>query len=398
MSTDLDRTLHRILDDLEFIKRRLTVPIGDGTVMTYLADETPMYVNQDDFGCASNLINGGLYEEDNFWVFLSFLKPDTVFLDIGANVGVFSMRLAPRIKSGRIYSFEPNPKLCRLLKQSAFLNGHPEKIHAHEMAISDANGEARFFIPEVSAGGASLIKNVEGSQVLVCQTRRLDDLMPPDFTCDLVKLDVEDHELGALNGMRGILGRSAGKIKILFEKIGASQGNEEGLHAYWSEFGMRLYHVEYPSRLVPVGLDEFKAKSGYFLAIRPELLEDRLRRGFLNIYPQQLNILAPHRFRNTGGITIQGKGTPETLLFHGPYWYLPKGHYQFRIAGHCKSALEITLAERFGYPVLNFPYDGKTHHANFITTRDLIRFEIFARPTSPNIDLDFERIEFEKLD
>ena len=73
----LDAKLERIWVDLDFIRTHLSSYVGDGIALTYLADATPIY-------------NGGRYEEQNLEVLLSFLKDDTIFLDIGANVGFFS--------------------------------------------------------------------------------------------------------------------------------------------------------------------------------------------------------------------------------------------------------------------------------------------------------------------
>jgi hypothetical protein len=196
--------------------------------------------------------------------------------------------------------------------------------------------------------------------------------------------------------MREIVGRSAQKIKVLLEKIGASVGSEEGLYEFWNGFGINLYHVEYPSSLTLVDLSEFKKRSGYFLAARPETIGDRLRRGFFNIYPQQLNVLLPHRYRASGGVSIQGNVAPETMIFHGPYWYLPKGSYQLRIVGVCKSALQIAITERFGYPVTSFRYTGAQDAVSFNTHHDLIRFEIGARAAAAGVDLELERIELER--
>jgi hypothetical protein len=50
-----------------------------------------MFVNCNDFGCPVNLINGGRYEEENLEVLLSFVTPDTVFIDVGANVGFYAL-------------------------------------------------------------------------------------------------------------------------------------------------------------------------------------------------------------------------------------------------------------------------------------------------------------------
>jgi len=74
------RRLDRLQNDISFIKNRLSSYLGDGTGLTYLVDETPIYINSNDFGCPSNFLNGGRYEEENQQVLASFRRPNSVFL------------------------------------------------------------------------------------------------------------------------------------------------------------------------------------------------------------------------------------------------------------------------------------------------------------------------------
>ena len=57
-----DARLDRLQNDLTFVKTRTNSYLGAGTGLTWLVDETPIYVNTDDFGCPSNFMNGGRYE------------------------------------------------------------------------------------------------------------------------------------------------------------------------------------------------------------------------------------------------------------------------------------------------------------------------------------------------
>src|SRR5579872_4042806 len=102
--------LRQVRLELDFVRTHLACYVGDGVALTYLADETPIYVNANDSGCPFNMLNGGRYEEENLFVLLSFVKDDSVFVDIGANVGFFTLRIGKQLGStGRVYSFEPHP-------------------------------------------------------------------------------------------------------------------------------------------------------------------------------------------------------------------------------------------------------------------------------------------------
>ena len=224
----IETMLERVWGDLDFIRNRLSCYIGDGIALTYLLDQTPMFVNCNDFGCPVNLIDGGRYEEENLEVLLSFVTPDTVFVDVGANVGFYTVEIARRLTgNGRAYAFEPHPKLIELLRRNAFVNGLAPVVSSFSFALSDRNGPADLQYPTGHLGGGQVSApgEIAGHTMVKSELKKLDDLLGRDFRCDLVKIDVEGHELNVLNGMREIVGNSP-RIKILFEKLVPNIGNE----------------------------------------------------------------------------------------------------------------------------------------------------------------------------
>jgi hypothetical protein len=103
---NIDAELRQVHLELDFVRTRTSCYVGDGIVLTYLADQTPIFVNSNDMGPPFNLMNGGRYEEENLAVLLSFVKDDTVFLDIGANIGFFALNIGRRLGiKGKVYSF-----------------------------------------------------------------------------------------------------------------------------------------------------------------------------------------------------------------------------------------------------------------------------------------------------
>jgi FkbM family methyltransferase len=391
--------LDRVLNDLDFIKNRMSSYLSDGVSLTYLADETPIYVNANDDGCSSNFINGGKYEEENSRILNSFVKPDSVFLDIGANLGVFSLKVAPRLKGGKVLAFEPNPAMVTLLKRSIFLNGYANIIQPHAIALSDSSRADRIRVPKGHAGGGGFAVATGGDvDEFACDARKLDDIVPNDFTCDLVKIDVEGHELSVLKGMEGVIARSAPRIKILFEKLGSNAGSETGLYELLRRFNLDIYRIQYPTRLAQVTLHDFMLGSGYFLAANRDQVEGRVHRGFFRIYPAQLNILAPYSSGPDNTARIRGTVAPNSVALHGPYWHLPRGYHRLRLEGRVASRLNITVAERFGYPVRTFPYPPSEQHVDFPIERDLCKFELIIRSVDNDMELDLEHILIEMLE
>ena len=69
-----------------------------------------MYLDTRDTGVAPHLIMNGVYEEFETQVFRSMVKPGMVVLDVGANIGYYTLIAADLVgEQGRVYAFEPHP-------------------------------------------------------------------------------------------------------------------------------------------------------------------------------------------------------------------------------------------------------------------------------------------------
>jgi FkbM family methyltransferase len=389
----LDAKLERMWLDLDFIRTRLSSYVGDGIALTYLADATPIYINSDDCGCPGNLLNGGRYEEENLEVLLSFIKDNTVFLDIGANLGFFTLQVGKRLlRNGSVYSFEPHPKLLNLLHWNVHLNGLSRTVTCFPFGLSDQNSPSKFAYPIGHLGGGTVgdLSNSRDYDTVNSELRRLDDVLGPNFSCDLVKIDVEGHELNVLKGMRQIVGNSP-QIKILFEKLVPNLGTEEGLQEYFDEIGFDLYMVEGDSSLSKLAAGSLKKRGGYVLATRPGALEEGVRRSRFSIYPAQLLVPAPSAA--VAGRPKMGASRGD-IIFHGPYWFLRKGVWRLKLHGTIQGAISFILQERFGYFVLRFFMTEGQSDQVFTLNRDLIHFECVARAATEHVEIELDRLEF----
>src|SRR5271163_3753563 len=119
----IEHKLDRMWAHLDFVRTRIGSYVGGGTTLTYTVDGAPIFINADDMGGPANLLNGGRYEQENLEVLLSFVRDDTVFVDIGANLGYFPQQIGPRVFArGKIYAFEPHPQLVEILRRNIHVN------------------------------------------------------------------------------------------------------------------------------------------------------------------------------------------------------------------------------------------------------------------------------------
>ena len=387
--------LDRLQNDVGFIKNRLSSYLGEGTGLTYLVDETPIYINTNDFGCPSNFINGGRYEEEYQQVLASFRRPDSVFLDIGANLGVFSLRLAPMMRRGHVYAFEPNQKIYELFTRSVHLNGLGNWIEIFQSGASDREAEMVLSVPQAHAGGASV---AEVGQGLAIPGERI-RVSPVDHTLsdlqrfDLAKIDVEGHELNVLRGMSALVERSPDAV-ILFEKLGKDTGIEAELIAFFEKFGMNLYRIDSVT-LIPVDLERFRLDQAYFLAARPARMAGEFVRSFIDLYPADLYGL--HAEVSGEHLVARCDVAPSTVVFHGPYWYLPRGSWRVTVVGRVDTPLQIVLAEKFGYQVAEFSASRQQMSCDFIIANDLTHFEVVGRALGGSASFEIERIRLTRL-
>lgn len=139
----------------------------------------------------------------------------TVFLDVGANFGLYSVRFGRARIFREIHAFEPDPRCFALLGGNLFLNDLWALVRTHPIALSDAEGEADFHVAEVreeidwrkfNRGVGSLeFRGERHTTAIRVRTARLDDLLRFSGERIALKIDIEGHERAALLGMERLL-------------------------------------------------------------------------------------------------------------------------------------------------------------------------------------------------
>ena len=141
-------------------------------------------------------------------------QPGSVFVDVGANVGYYSV-LAGRIAKA-VHAFEPSPSNLPYLEENLRRHGM-KNVTIHRVALSDKNGEVLFHLTadQLNDGippPAAVYS--KASSVITVPTTRLDDLRLGQV--DFVKMDIQGAEIEALSGMVETIKQNP-EIKILVE-------------------------------------------------------------------------------------------------------------------------------------------------------------------------------------
>lgn len=155
-------------------------------------------------------VYGRFYGRTPFGAYLAQrLRRGATFLDIGANVGFFSLQAASLVgPTGRVYAFEPDPRLHEALVRSARAN-ELANLAAFPIALSDRDGELPFFRAH-DGTASSLVPEAPGYETRYAETTtarvttldRLVDRGEIDLRgAALIKVDVEGEEVRTIAGM-----------------------------------------------------------------------------------------------------------------------------------------------------------------------------------------------------
>lgn len=129
---------------------------------------------------------------------------DFVFVDIGANQGLYSLIAAQSVRCHRIIAFEPVPQTHARLAANVALNGGAERTVLHQLAIADSVGEVEISVAEGHTGTATLAgregggkggggPNAGGVVIHTIDAPLLDPLLAGELPM-FVKIDVEGLE------------------------------------------------------------------------------------------------------------------------------------------------------------------------------------------------------------
>lgn len=133
------------------------------------------------------------------------LPPDGVFIDIGANVGIYSLLVATHLGSdGRILAFEPNPpafaRLSFNLRATQEGRSHWPTVRTLPIGVSDTDDSFDLYVDPGDLGGSSLVAGDPGTQTVSVRCRPLLDVLAEEgiTRIDALKIDIEGAEDAAM--------------------------------------------------------------------------------------------------------------------------------------------------------------------------------------------------------
>lgn len=173
----------------------------------------PIYVCMEDRAVSDSIIKHGNWESHVGRYLVEYLEMDSVFLDIGANVGFFTLLAAHEMEAkggdGRVIAAEANPVVLPYLMASIVESGLEHRIDVLPYAVAQKSGFVQMQksfgrnLGGVTANKMNFMTPSTGRNIV--PTVELDDILIDLTRLDLIKMDIEGSESLAIDGMMGLL-------------------------------------------------------------------------------------------------------------------------------------------------------------------------------------------------
>ncbi|MGL4551064.1 MAG: FkbM family methyltransferase [Gemmataceae bacterium] len=170
-----------------------------------VVDGSTFYLQPGDNYLTPMVVRFGEYEPAETQLVRQILKEGDTFLDVGANVGWFTVHGSKLVgTTGRVVAFEPEPSNLGFLRKNVQANGL-KNVTVEEVALSNAAGSFKLYLEKANLGMHSLVLEHGGKHFIEVPTVRLDDHWKGKGEIKLVKIDTEGAEGMILDGMRETL-------------------------------------------------------------------------------------------------------------------------------------------------------------------------------------------------
>ncbi len=241
------------------------VYLGNNRALTKTVFGHKMIVDTRDLSLTPHLLAEGRWE---YWitkVFQSEVKPGMKVVDIGANLGYYSVLAAQAIgPKGHLTCFEANPQLADIVFHNLHLNGFVERSTVENKAVFSETTELELQVFQNYLGSSSLWADTAHAQQfhdklepVKVEGVSLDDYFPAGTAVDFMKIDAEGAEPHILQGAERLLNDSP-SVSILMEfappMLRASFGSVEGFYQSLKSKGFEIYEIRPDSSLVPLPL------------------------------------------------------------------------------------------------------------------------------------------------
>ncbi len=224
----------------------------------------PLWLNRADTLVTPSIAEHGMYEAHVTALLLRLLRPGMTFVDVGANIGYFSVLASKLVgPEGLVIAVEPGPNNVSLLRANLWRNGCGNAV-VLPIAAYDHRGHVQLVLnPQGGAGNWVQPGDVPAPSVLV-PCAPLDELLE-GIHVDVLKTDAEGSDVVAIRGMEQTIRRSTG-ITVVAEfwtqAYGGLGEKPEEVLGYYSGLGLQTGLLRDTGEVEPYGDEALLALNG----------------------------------------------------------------------------------------------------------------------------------------
>lgn len=267
------RAFYDRLENIQQYVQRPNCYMGNNRVLTRTIHGHKMYLDSRDISLTPHLIMDGYWEDWVTTAIKKIVKPGDKVVDVGANVGYFSLLMADIVgESGFVWAVEANPEVCELASLNIEVNGYREISKVFNCVAYSSQCSLEFKVYEKHKGSSSLYvaeghpEEYHDSVVPIAVDAQKLDALVGDARVNLIKIDAEGSEPEVLRGAASILERSQ-DIGIVMEfapqfYVQSDSGKEMILDLDRRGFEFNL--IEKDGRIIPIKLEALLSLQEYF--------------------------------------------------------------------------------------------------------------------------------------
>ncbi len=180
-----------------FFSWQLGSRLVPGAVAVEFVNDTVLLIRPGMSGATQN-VYCGLNDFEEMAFLLHLLRPDDLFVDVGANVGVYTV-LASAVAGARTAAFEPNPDTFAHLRRNVLVNGVEGRVAMHQSALGRDASTVHFSVEGPDAMHHVARSTDDLSKTIETRVERLDEVLAGAAPV-LIKMDVEGYEMEVLGG------------------------------------------------------------------------------------------------------------------------------------------------------------------------------------------------------
>mgnify|MGYP001626460328 CR=1 FL=1 len=267
---------NKIKSVIRFIKWQINTKLNSYPIIYPFTDKAKLIVQKGMTGATGNLYCG-LHEFNEMSFLLHFLRNSDLFIDVGANIGSYTILASAHIGSKSL-SIEPAPSSFINLSNNIHINKIDDKVRAYNLALGAQNGYANFTSLHDTTNHIVTEEkelNININDIIKVKITTLDEIINsnPDILLPviLMKIDTEGFEKEVLRGSEKLLKKN--ELKAIIIEL----NEREQIDNILSKFGFKPFQYEPFSRTLN-SLDLLHTKTSNAIYIRDlDFVELRLK-------------------------------------------------------------------------------------------------------------------------